>query len=217
VTDTSVKIGGHTLVITESWFTTFNDTGGGETDYHWELQLEVCDEWWDYRYNREDFTWFNQNGTESTSTHNVHGAIGGNDEIHKVLTLSQMDIDCRSTHNNTYSPETFYTARSSRTTFHVIFNYNRTAFDYPTAAYEGTGDPTHTCGLAMSIGQEFSERMTQINAWTLITGLLFFQLIPDLPFIVNVLIEVPIWICEAYLIFIFALRVIGAVFGGGGA
>lgn len=217
VTDKSVKIGGYTLVITESWYETFNDTGGGETDYHWELQLEVCDEFWDYRYHREDFTWFNQNGTESTSTHNVVGAILSHDENHSVLTIAQLDIDSRSTHNNTYSPETYYTVRCSKTTFNIIFNYNVTAFDNPTEAYEGTGEPSHTCGLSMNIGQDFSERATQLNAWSLITGFLFFQLIPDLPVAISIMIEAPIWVCEAYLLFIFALRVIGAVFGGGGA
>jgi hypothetical protein len=214
VTDRSVKIGGYTLVITESWYETIV---GNVTFYHWELQLEVCDEFWDYRYNREDFTWINQNGIDTTSIHNVRGAIMGHDENHSVLTLAQLDIDSRSTHNNTYSPETRYTVRSSKTTFNIIFNYNVTAFDYPTAAYEGTGAEDRICGLSMSIGQDFSERMTQMNAWTLITGFLFFQLIPDLPVIISLLIEAPMWIAEAYLLFIFALRVIGAVFGGGGA
>jgi hypothetical protein len=214
VTDKSVKIGGYTLVITESWF---EEIIGNVTMYHWELQMEVCDEFWDYRYNREDFTWINQNGTDTTSTHNVRGAILGHDENHSVLTLAQLDIDSRSTHNNTYSPETRYTVRCSKTTFHIIFNYNVTAFDYPTAAYEGVGVEGRTCGLSMSIGQDFSERSTQLNAWTLITGFLFFQLIPDLPVVMSLLIEAPMWIAEAYLLFIFALRVIGAVFGGGGA
>jgi hypothetical protein len=217
-----VIIGGYNIIITESWFTTFNDTGGNETDYHWELQAEVCDVFWsgvvDYHYNREDFRWINQNGTETTSNHDVLGSFGSI-ETHKVLTLAQLDIDSRSTNpygNNTWSPETAYTITNSRTTFNVVFEYNITLHPYPTHAYEGIGSG-NVCGLTMAIGQDFSERATQMNAWTLITGFLFFQLIPDLPVVLSLLIEAPIWIAEAYLLFIFALRVIGAVFGGGGA
>jgi hypothetical protein len=223
VTDKSVKIGGWTVVITESWYEVPNDPAfGNGTGYYFELQMEICDEWWDFRYNREDFQWFNQNGTESTSNHDVKGAIGGNFEVHKVLTIPRIDIDSRSSSygNNTYSPETSYDVRCSRTSFYITFYYNCSLYPPPAApssAYYGQASPTHDCGLAMSIGQGFSERATQLNAWTLITGFLFFQLIPDLPIIISLLIECPIWICEAYLLFIFVLRVIGAVFGGGGA
>jgi hypothetical protein len=217
MTEKMVVIGGYNLIITESWFTTFNDTGGGETDYHWELQAETCAIFWsgvvDYHYDREDFRWVNQNGTDVTSDHDVLGSFGTT-EVHKVLTLSQLDIDAHL--GASYSPETAYRITNSKTTFNIVFMYNITLYGYPVAAYEGTGSG-YTCGLVMGIGQDFSERATQLNAWSLITGFLFFQLIPDLPPVISILIEAPIWVCEAYLLFIFALRVIGAVFGGGGA
>jgi len=48
-------------------------------------------------------------------------------------------------------------------------------------------------------------------------GMLFTASLPDVDPSLNYIIAIPLWICCSYLIFIFVLRIIGAVFGGGGA
>jgi len=66
------------------------------------------------------------------------------------------------------------------------------------------------------IGINFDQTGTGYNAWDLIGMLLFFQL-PDVHWIINILLALPFWVPVAYLTFIFILRAIGAIFGGGGA
>ena len=227
-----LDVGGHSVLFTESFYKIDNDPlFMNLTSYWFVFQTEMAQDIWGYRYNQEDFKWYNQNGTDTTTNIEIEvndgNAIFGNVYhwvSHDVLTLAQVDMDAHtqnSTLNNTlYNPQIQYTLKSSSTTFQAQFSYNISAFTAPSQAYQNLtrmGNETSTGGLSLTIGIDFSERASQINAWDLITGFLFFQLIPQLPTTISLLIEVPIWIAEAYLIFIFILRVIGAVFGGGGA
>ncbi len=63
---------------------------------------------------------------------------------------------------------------------------------------------------------EFDQVNTSANAWSIMSQILVFDL-PEVNSIINILISVPIWIGIAYLSFIIILRVVGAIFGGGGA
>lgn len=229
-----LKIGGWNVLFTESFYKIDHDPAFMNlTSYWFVFQTEVAEEIWGYRYNQEDFLWYNQNGTDVT-TYNVPIECNDGNQIfgatyrydsHSVLKLTQVDIDAHvsnATYNQTlYNPQIQYILKCSRTSFSVQFNYNITAFTAPSQAYQNlTRSGSHTSSdgyLGIIIGVDFSERNTQLNAWNLITGFLFFQLIPDLPYTLSLLIEAPIWVCEAYLLFIFVLRIIGAVFGGGGA
>lgn len=211
-----VVLGGRQLLVVESWFTR-NESG--LIAAKWCVQIEIADEFWGFRFHREDFRWINVNGSDVTSTVNmtcINGFWSPTDiQQHDVLTLVQLDTDSRRGDTYTvYSPEVSYTLHSSKCSIHIQFSYNGSAYDYPTQAYEQSVAGN---GLHMSIGIDFNERYSQINAWTLILSILSFQTIPDLEPTMSILISSPIWICEGYLAFIFALRIIGAVFGGGGA
>jgi len=91
----------------------------------------------------------------------------------------------------------------------AIFTYNQTS-------YTSYADAWSHDDLQLWLGITWDQQSTSVNAWNLVAMLLFFQL-PGIHPIVNALLAIPIWACVAYLTFIFILRVIGAVFGGGGA
>jgi len=89
----------------------------------------------------------------------------------------------------------------------VYFGYNETLYSSPEEAW-------NYGALNMLVGINFDQTSTGYNAWSLIAMLLFFQM-PDVHWIINAIISVPIWIAVAYISFILILRAIGAIFGGG--
>jgi len=102
-----------------------------------------------------------------------------------------------------------YKVECSHLFIRVYFGYNDTLYSTPEEAW-------NYHGLNVMIGIDFDQTSTGYNAWSLIGALLFFQL-PEIHWIVNALIAIPLWLCISYLCFIFILRAIGAIFGGGGA
>lgn len=92
-------------------------------------------------------------------------------------------------------------------------------FSYDTDLYPSSWHAFWNYDLQILIGVKgILEGATIMNVWDIIGMLLFFQL-PDMGAanIFGILLSFGIWACLGYLIFIFALRVVGAVFGGGGA
>lgn len=87
---------------------------------------------------------------------------------------------------------------------------------YNTTTYSSVEDAWNNYALYLFVGINFDQAGSGYNAWDLIAMLVFFQL-PDLHWIVKALISIPLWVCVGYLAFIFILRAIGAIFGGGGA
>jgi len=102
-----------------------------------------------------------------------------------------------------------YKAQCAHFFVRIYFGYDETLYSSPENAW-------NYHGLNMLIGIDFDQVSTGYNAWSLIAMLLFFQL-PEIHWVINALIAVPIWLCVGYLSFIFILRSIGAIFGGGGA
>jgi len=102
-----------------------------------------------------------------------------------------------------------YKVECSHLFIRAYFGYNETLYSTLEEAWDNSG-------LNMMIGVDFDQTSTGYNAWSLIGMLLFFQL-PEVHWIVNALIAIPLWLCISYLCFIFILRAIGAIFGGGGA
>jgi hypothetical protein len=100
-------------------------------------------------------------------------------------------------------------AQNSKTKVSVSFAYNTSAYTCFSDAYNA-----HDC--AMLIKYDLNDRNTSINALTLIS-MLFTAQLPMVDPTINLLLAFPLWACTSYLIFIFVLRIIGAVFGGGGA
>jgi len=88
-----------------------------------------------------------------------------------------------------------------------FFGFNETAYSKPSEAWENND-------LHIMFAIEFDQATTGFNAWSLISGILFFQL-PDVHPIINATIAVPIWIAIVYISVILIYRSIGAIFGGG--
>lgn len=170
------------------------------------LLMQVADAWYFYFYNKEDFLWTLVNQTVISIFVNVYDPIGTWPwQQHNVLKISVLD---NLTSGNGTLP-IFY-LKSSRATIMAYLVYNQTAYAYPSLAYNAGN-------MVIVLGIDFNERNTQINAWTVIGALLTFQLIPNCDAVISLIIEIPMWLAEIYVVFILVLRVIGAVFGGGGA
>lgn len=92
-------------------------------------------------------------------------------------------------------------------TYHVSFAFNATTYSNFTHAWNNQD-------LYAFFGVDFTHVDTSYNAFQLMAMLLFFQLPMINPY-VNALLAIPIWACIAYLVYIFILRTIGAIFGGG--
>jgi hypothetical protein len=98
---------------------------------------------------------------------------------------------------------------NDKTSADVDLQYNTTTYSSFTEAWENDA-------LTIILFADFDERNTSINAFTLI-GMLFTASLPGIDPVLNLIISIPIVVCSAYLVFIFVLRLVGAVFGGGGA
>jgi len=92
----------------------------------------------------------------------------------------------------------------------------RVYIGYNTTLYESINNAWDYYDLHMFVGINFDQTATGYTAWDLIGMLLFWQL-PEIHWVIQALISSPFWACVAYLAYIFVLRAIGAIFGGGGA
>lgn len=94
--------------------------------------------------------------------------------------------------------------------FHMtaIFNFNYTKWGNFTNAWNHNE-------LYVFHGIDFDQSSTGYNAWDLIAKLLFFQMPAGIPFYINAILAIPIWVATAYIVVILVYRTIGAVFGGG--
>jgi len=146
-------------------------------------------EWWGFTWAIDYFQWNHRNGSLIAT------------QFFPVSLLDSMATD---------NEPLEFQLKNSHAWFNIYFTYNTTTYASPSLALAGDA-------LYMNFHAGFDEMGSQINAWTLLTGVLFFQPIAGIPYYLSLLIAFPIWICLAYLIFIFVLRMIGAVFGGGGA
>jgi hypothetical protein len=162
------------------------------------IVMYTYDSWWIFNWNYEQFKWYNSNNIEVTTNYNPTGQ--GNFQI---LSLNTLDSEYSSSNKTTYQ------AKNSRTKFDIFFSWNKTAYATPSDAYNHDG-------LVMVFSINFNDRNTSINAFSFIAGIFTFSL-PGLPFIPNLILWLMIFPAAMYLAFIFVLRIVGAVFGGGGA
>lgn len=181
------------------WHTNLEEVMTG-SDY--ALWFQIADAWYTYFYSREDFTWFDLNNVQRSIR--VDSSTGFSYSSHIVLLISAI--------NNSYhsgnTSALVYTVKSSRTTMKTFFSFDLSTYSDPLAAYLAGH-------LDMIVGINFNERNTQINAWSVIGSFLTFQLIPNCEPTIALIVEIPFWFAELYVVFIMVLRVIGALFGGG--
>jgi hypothetical protein len=157
---------------------------------HKEIDMATYSTWWIFEWDWDDFVWYKDNVQVSNL----------ND-----IWFSMFVLDTHYSQNKTLD----YVAQNSKTRMTVTFVFNQTAYTKPSDAYSAGG-------LSMVFQQDFNDRNTSINALSFIAGIFTFSL-PGLPFIPNLILWIMIFPALMYLSFIFVLRVIGAVFGGGGA
>lgn len=198
----------------ETWTYTMNETGGTDRGVYYEVGVDTGGHDFNFEYRKANAStlyvrmrhwfanwifptqhtmeWINKRGI--TQSEWVAG--------HWSLYATELDED----YANDYLP---YTVQCWHFHVDVHFGYNETLYSSPSDAWNSNA-------LNILIGIEFDQQGTSMNAWHLIALILFFQM-PDIHWVVNAIIAVPIWIAVAYLSFILILRAIGAVFGGGGA
>lgn len=145
-------------------------------------------------WEQDYFEWY-QNGTLVSATTGFYGN-------------SRMYVDVFQTQNDTDGPLT-YDIRNSHTSFRILVDWNHTAYTSVTSAFIAGQ-------LKLIFNANFDAVGSQLNGWTLVTGLMTFSL-PDVPVYIQYPLSIGIWCALAYVAFIFVLRMIGAVFGGGGA
>jgi hypothetical protein len=155
------------------------------------IAMHTYDYWWIFNWNIDHFKWYEQNGTE-VSTPGYQA---------QWLNMYTLDSDFAANKPLTYN------AKNSKTMMQVTFAFNTTAYSKPSLAYSA-GD------LRMIFNMNLSERNTSLNALTFISGLFTFSL-PGMPFVVNAIIWIMIFPALMYLSFIFVIKMLGAVLGGG--
>ena len=101
-----------------------------------------------------------------------------------------------------------YTLKNDYTMLTVRFAYNTTAYGNVTNAFNNNA-------LETIFNQDWDDRNTSFNAFSFVGTLLTFNIPAPYPF--NYILAAPILAAIVYMLFIFALRLVGAVFGGGGA
>lgn len=143
--------------------------------------------WWIFATNHHYMNWVNSKGFD-------YG---------EALTPVELDDNFNSNDNMRFN------LKDEHVNFWGFFSWNITDYDLPSEAWEGDE-------LNLMVAIEFDQVNTSVNAWSLISMLLFFGL-PSVSPIINAIIAIPIWIAIAYVSYILILRAIGAVFGGGGA
>lgn len=78
---------------------------------------------------------------------------------------------------------------------------------YDTAVYSSLTDAWDNDELCFMFAIDWDEKGTGMNAWNLISMLLFFQL-PNIHWTINALIAIPMWLMIGYCIFAFVMAVI---------
>mgnify|MGYP000185597529 CR=1 FL=1 len=89
--------------------------------------------------------------------------------------------------------------------FDLYISFNTTKYSKPSEAWQ-----YNELYILMGIG--FDQTVTTMNAWNVISALLFFKM-PDIHPLLNLFIALPIWVCIAYLVYVLILKAIPFVGG----
>ncbi len=149
--------------------------------------------WWVFTWDQDGFYWRNENNTDVTTVIGV------------VPTLNLTDIV-------DYDNPSSFQMKNSKTQIKATLSFNGTAYTDFQEALEADD-------LQITFNSDWSDRNTSINALSLIAMVLTGSL-PDIASELSIVFFFVSWAFIAttsYLVFIFALRIVGAVFGGGGS
>lgn len=154
-----------------------------------EIEIFTYAEWWVFQWDQDGFQWFNQT----------------NIRIDDNYWLPLADIQ---NYSNPYK----FSIRNTKTRMEVSLMFNSSAY----TSYE---DALDNDALILVFNLNWEDRNTSLNALSLVALVLTGSL-PSVHPVLNGLFAFIGWSFIAsgvYLAFIFTLRLVGAVFGGGGA
>jgi len=177
-------LGGH-----EFWF---------YTEPNWFAIEHVHNQFWIFQWTHSQ-RWYDQNGVEQSVFHQFSYPIEDSSYAIYVPDLGteipeaqegeiRMNVKCSHTQEKAY-------------------------IAYNTTAYSSYQDAYANLDLWIFLGMHFDDVNTAYNAWDLIGMLIFFQL-PDIHWVINALIAIPIWVSIAYLSYVLIIKVIPLIGGG---
>lgn len=157
------------------------------------LAVSTYAKWWVFEWDRQDFTWYNS-------------GVKYSEEIAPTLTYQAINDTKISNDTFTFSLKNKYTSTS------VTCVWNSSAYASFDAAYEDDA-------ASLVFNVDWNDRNTGMNALQLV-GMVLTGSLPNMDPALSVVFAMISWGLVAagvYLGFIFVLRIVGAVFGGGGA
>jgi hypothetical protein len=152
------------------------------------LSLATYSAWWGFLWDFRYFDWYNSLASSTNLGDHLH--------------ISQLDNDYG---NGSMS----YALRNDLTNLNCVFSFNTTAYSLPSNAFSAGA-------LTINFNVDYEDRNTSINVLNFIGALFTFSLPGIDPRLLFILMS-PIIAATVYLAFIFVLRIVGSVFGGGGA
>lgn len=155
------------------------------------IHMYTYAQWFFFQWDYDNFRWYDEDSE---------------------VTDSAFDYTIKSSTIDNYDVPAIFDARNSRTQIEVTFAYNTTTYASFTSALSNDE-------AVMVFNVDWDDRNTGMNALQLVGMVLTGQL-PDINPVLSFLFGFIGWAIVAaacYLAFIFTLRIIGAIFGGGGA
>jgi len=162
-----------------------------------------------WEHGHQDFTWYNSSN-QRVSRNDIGFMAPLGSYYPEVIGLDQLGYDYIFGNSSSSMNNLQYNIKNSHTKLTVSFGFNNTLYDSPLTCFINGGN------LDLCFQIQWSDRNTSMNALDFISAMFSFRL-PDVEPTVQAMIMAPILGALMYLTFIFILRIVGAVFGGGGA
>lgn len=153
-----------------------------------------------YQTNFDHLLWYNNSAKTNKVSVDMLVLVPAPTTYHG-LTISL--LDSMWTANSSLS----FTVSNSRLTTTVAFTFNTTEYSLPSGAWTNNA-------LAITFNTTFDEQNSALDAFNVITGLLFWRL-PGVPYEIYALIAMMVWPPLIYVVAIWVLRIVGSIFGGG--
>lgn len=157
------------------------------------VRVQHAEYWWIFLTGYHDMTIYDLDTGAQISQGDYHILTINNMIAHYDKNATLLKLKCQCPH--------------AKISMYMAFN---------TTKYDDIGDAFVDGGLSVMVGVGFDQINTSMNVWSIFSSLFFFHL-PMIHPIINTFLTFGLWIAFAYIAGILVLRVIGAVFGGGGA
>lgn len=161
-----------------------------------EVNIHTYESWWVFEWGRDDFKWYHL------------GVIKSEPLIYLGVTFEGV----KSSTVDSIAPPQKFSLKNSKTKTDVTLVFNTTAY--------GSWDAALKANAGSVVFQiDWNDRNTSMNALQLV-GMVLTASLPNVHPVLNGVFALFGWgliAAGVYLAFIFTLRIVGAVFGGGGA